>query len=57
MQLKASATVNLPLHGGHAPAYLIRRMIALSHAISKIIVDEYGKHEFLRLFVFDLFFD
>jgi uncharacterized protein len=46
--LKASATVNLPLHDGHAPAYLIRRMITLSHAISKVIVDEYGQHEFLR---------
>ena len=46
--MKASATVNLPLHDGHAPAYLIRRMITLSHAISKVIVDEYGQHEFLR---------
>lgn len=46
--MKASATVNLPLHHGHAPAYLIRRMITLSHAISKVIVDEYGQHEFLR---------
>ena len=46
--MKASATVNLPLHDGHAPAYLIRRMIALSNAISKVIIDEYGQHEFLR---------
>ncbi len=46
--MKASATVNLPLHDGHAPAYLIRRMITLSYAISKVIVDEYGQHEFLR---------
>src|ERR671932_2038146 len=56
MQLKASATVNLPLHNGHAPAYLIRRMIALSHATSKIIVDEYGKHEFLRRLADPLWF-
>ena len=56
MQLKASATVNLPLHDGHAPVYLIRRMIALSYAISKIIVDEYGKHEFLRRLADPLWF-
>jgi uncharacterized protein len=39
--------MNLPLHGGHAPPYLIRRMIRLSRAISKVIV-EYGQQEFLR---------
>jgi hypothetical protein len=46
--LKANSTINLPLHGGHAPPYLIKRMIKLSHAISKVIVDHYGEHEFLR---------
>jgi uncharacterized protein len=46
--LKANATINLPLHGGHAPPYLIKRMVKLSHAISKVIVDQYGEHEFLR---------
>lgn len=40
--------INLPLHGGHPPAYLVRRMIRLSHAMSKVIVDEYGQQEFLR---------
>jgi hypothetical protein len=45
--LKSSA-IDLPLHGGHAPPYLIRRMIRLSHAISKVIIDEYGQQEFLR---------
>lgn len=40
--------INLPLHGGHPPAYLVRRMIRLSHAMSKVIVDEYGTQEFLR---------
>jgi hypothetical protein len=50
VRLKSSspATINLPLHGGHAPPYLIRRMIKLSNSISKIIVDEYGQSEFLR---------
>ena len=41
-------TINLPLHGGHAPPYLIKRMIKLSYTISKVIIDEYGPHEFLR---------
>jgi hypothetical protein len=54
--LKAFATVNLPLHSGHAPAYLVRRMVALSYAISKIIVDEYGKHEFLKRLADPLWF-
>ena len=40
--------INLPLHAGHAPAYLVRRMIRLSHAMSKVIIDEYGQMEFLR---------
>jgi hypothetical protein len=44
----AHATIKLPLHGGHAPPYLINRMIKLSNAISKVIVDEYGEHELLR---------
>jgi hypothetical protein len=48
LKSSATATINLPLHGGHAPAYLVRRMIKLSYAISKVIVDEYGGHDFLR---------
>lgn len=44
----AHATIKLPLHGGHAPPYLIDRMIKLSGAIAKVIVNEYGEHEFLR---------
>ncbi|HZA06602.1 MAG TPA: DUF763 domain-containing protein, partial [Nitrososphaeraceae archaeon] len=46
--MKSSGTINLPLHGGHAPPYLIRRMVKLSCAISKVIVDEYGQQELLR---------
>jgi uncharacterized protein len=44
----AQATINLPLHGGYVPSYLINRMIKLSRAISRVIVNEYGEHEFLR---------
>ncbi|SRR6266508_5827227 len=40
--------MNLPLHGGHAPPYLIKKMVKLYHAISKVIIDQYGEHEFLR---------
>lgn len=54
--MKSSATINLPLHGGHAPSYLIRRMIKLSYAISKVIVDEYGQQEFLRRLADPLWF-
>ena len=43
-----NSTINLPLHGGHAPSYLVRRMVRLSYAISKVIIDEYGQKEFLK---------
>jgi uncharacterized protein len=46
--LQRAPFINLPLHTGHAPAYLVRRMIRLSHAMSKVIIDEYGQTEFLR---------
>lgn len=46
--MQKASTINLPLHTGHAPAYLVHRMIRLSHAMSKVIVDEYGQTEFLR---------
>ena len=39
---------NLPLHRGHAPAHLVRRMVKLSRAMSKVIIDDYGQQEFLR---------
>ncbi len=51
-----SSIINLPLHGGHAPAFLIRRMVKLSYAISKVIVDEYGQHELLRRLADPLWF-
>ena len=56
MKASATATINLPLHGGHAPAYLVKRMIKLSSAISKVIVDEYGGHEFIRRLADPLWF-
>lgn len=47
-KLQRAPSINLPLHTGHAPAYLVRRMIKLSHAMSKVIIEEYGQIEFLR---------
>lgn len=46
-ELQKAPCIDLPLHTGHAPAYLIHRMVKLSRAISKVIVDEYGQQEFL----------
>jgi hypothetical protein len=56
LKTSATATINLPLHGGHAPAYLVRRMIKLSYAISKVIIDEYGGHDFIRRLADPLWF-
>lgn len=41
-------TINLPLHGGHAPSYLIKLMTELSSIISKIIIQEKGTKEFFK---------
>ncbi len=41
-------TIQLPLHPGHAPQWLVRRMGKLSYAISKLLIEEHGQHEFLR---------
>ncbi len=34
--------VDLPLHGGSAPYWLVKRMKSLAHAMLELIVDEYG---------------
>jgi len=39
---------DLPLHYGNCPRWLFGRMVKLSREITKIIVLEYGKKEFLR---------
>jgi len=51
-----TSVINLPLHGGHAPPYLVRRMIKLSRSISKVIVDEFGQQEFLKRLADPLWF-
>lgn len=46
--MKRSGISELPLHGGRAPSWLVGRMKKLAKPIVKIIVEEYGRTEFLR---------
>lgn len=46
--MKRTGFTVLPLHGGHAPAWLISRMEKLSKEITWLIIDEYGTGELLR---------
>ncbi|MGC8709309.1 MAG: DUF763 domain-containing protein [Thermoplasmata archaeon] len=46
--MERSGIADLPLHYGKAPPWLFQRMVKLSGEISKIIVEEYGRNEFLR---------
>lgn len=39
---------NLPLHGGKAPRWLFKRMVSLSQGITEVVIQEFGKDEFLR---------
>jgi len=43
-----TGTVNLPLHGGKAPAWLFSRMTKLSREILLIISSEYGPGQILE---------
>jgi len=46
--LKRSGFAELPLHGGKAPSWLVKRMIKLANCIVAVILDEYGRDVFLR---------
>ncbi len=46
--LQRTGLAQLPLHGGHAPRWLVVRMVKLAHEMVTVIVDEYGRDEFLR---------
>ncbi len=46
--MERSGIANLPLHPGHAPRWLFKRMVPLSRGIIKIIEMEYGTDEVLR---------
>jgi hypothetical protein len=43
-----SGTADLPLHGGHVPAWLGTRMAKLGAVIAEAIVHHFGRDEFLR---------
>ncbi len=42
-----SGTADLPLHGGHVPPWLARRMSRIGTAIVTAIVEQYGQDAFL----------
>jgi hypothetical protein len=45
--MERSGSAVLPLHGGHAPRWLVERMKNLAAEIVAVIVDEYGRDELL----------
>jgi hypothetical protein len=45
--MKRSGFADLPLHGGHVPAWLAERMRKLGTAIAEAVVHHYGQAEFL----------
>jgi hypothetical protein len=45
--MKRTGHADLPLHGGHVPAWLAERMTKLGTAIAEIIIHDYGASEFL----------
>ncbi|MDI3317061.1 MAG: DUF763 domain-containing protein [Bacillota bacterium] len=45
-----TGVADLPLHGGHCPPWLFRRMVELSGGILEAVVLEYGPREVLRRF-------
>ncbi len=46
--MKKKGQADLPLHGGSAPRWLFKRMVKLSGCITEVIMEEYGREEFLR---------
>src|SRR5438105_3840789 len=48
MTARRAGSADLPLHGGHVPAWLATRMARLGAVISEAIVHEYGRDELLR---------
>ncbi len=46
--MRSKGTVDLPLHGGRAPRWLFEKMVKLSRCITEIMIEEYGRKEFLE---------
>lgn len=47
-RMSHTGSAYLPLHGGWAPAWLVKRMKGLARNITLIMVDDLGRDEFLR---------
>ncbi len=47
VRMKRSGFADLPLHGGHVPAWLAERMVQLGAAIGESVIVHYGQAEFL----------
>lgn len=43
-----TGTAHLPLHGGYAPRWLLKRMQEMARGIALIMLDDFGRVEFLR---------
>jgi hypothetical protein len=48
MMAQKSGSADLPLHGGHVPAWLGTRMAKLGAVLAQAIVHHFGRDEFLR---------
>ncbi|MBS3790306.1 MAG: DUF763 domain-containing protein [Candidatus Thermoplasmatota archaeon] len=46
--MRKKGTTDLPLHGGNAPRWLFKRMVRLSRGITEVIIEDFGREEFLR---------
>ncbi len=46
--MKKKGTTDLPLHGGSAPRWLFKRMVRLSRGITEVIIEDFGRDEFLK---------
>ncbi|QJA05542.1 DUF763 domain-containing protein [Thermosulfurimonas marina] len=46
--MRRTGVADLPLHGGRAPRWLFERMVRLARALSLVILEEFGRREFLR---------
>ncbi len=56
MHVGLSGLADLPLHEGHVPPWLYRRMVKLSGLIMRLLVDEHGVRGTVRLFSNPYFF-
>ncbi len=46
--MERTGTAEMPLHSGKAPSWLFSRMKKLASPIAKLIIEDYGRREFLK---------